>query len=351
MSNSALTYTCPNCGAGLSFDAGSGSFQCEFCLSSFDEEALERSDAHAKAEQAQKESEEFCDHMVEYQCPSCGAQICCDEATAAQICYYCHNPVILVGKLSGQRKPDKIIPFRYDKVQAEEKFLEFASKKFFVPRGFFEKSQAEKIQGIYFPFWVTDADTFCTAQADATRVRTWMSGDYRYTETSKFSLHRAGKIHFEDIVSRALSEADDEMMNGILPYPSDALEAFSMPYLSGYSAKKRDVERETLTESVRQKMNGYAQTLLRNTMTGGYATISVNETSVKVEQSHWEYALMPIWILTYQKKGKTYLYAMNGYTGKIYGQLPLSQGRLLATTGAIFASAATLFSLIGGFLL
>ncbi len=351
MTNSALTYTCPNCGAGLSFDAGSGAFHCEFCLSDFDEETLSNSEAQAKAEQAQKESEEFCDHMVEYQCPSCGAQICCDEATAAEICYYCHNPIILVGKLSGQRKPDKIIPFRYDKAQAEEKFLEFASKKFFVPRGFFAKSQAEKIQGIYFPFWITDADTTCDAQADATRVRTWTSGDYRYTETSKYSLYRAGQIHFEDIVSRALSEADNEMMNGILPYPSEALEPFAMPYLSGYSAKKRDVEREALTDAVRQKMHGYAETLLKHTMTGGYTTVSVNQSAVQIHQSHWEYALMPIWILTYQKKGKTYLYAMNGYTGKIYGQLPLSHGRLLATAGAIFASAATLFSLIGGFLL
>lgn len=350
MLNSALTYTCPNCGAGLAFDAQSGEFKCDFCLSSFDEAALEASDAQQKAEQAQQEAQAFCDHMVEYACPSCGAQICCDEATAAQICYYCHNPVIMVGKLSGQRKPDKIIPFRFDKAQAEEAFLKFASKKFFVPRGFFQKSQAEKIQGIYFPFWVTDADASCQAQADATRVRVWATRDYRYTETSRFSLHRAGRIHFEDIVSRALSDADNEMMDGILPYPSDALEPFSMPYLSGYLAKKRDIERESLSECVRQKMQDYAHTLLKSTMNGGYATVTMNDLTVRIDQSHWEYALMPIWVLTYQKRGKTYLYAMNGYTGKVYGQLPLSHGRLAAVCGALCAAATPLLALLGGML-
>ncbi len=350
MINEALTYACPNCGAGLAFDAAVGKFQCEFCLSSFEEETLVQSHAQEKAEQAQKEAEDYCEHMVEYACPSCGAEICCDEATAAEICYYCHNPVILTGKLSGQRKPDKIIPFRFDKQQAEEAFLNFASKKFFVPRGFFQKSQAEKIQGIYFPFWITDADTNASAVADATRVRTWRTADYRYTETSKFELLRAGRIHFEDIVSRALADADKEMMDGILPYPSDALEDFSMPYLSGYVAKKRDIEREALQQDVRQKMNQYAETLLRNTMHGGYASVHMRDVSVNIEHSRWEYALMPLWILTYQKYGKTYLYAMNGYTGKVYGQLPLSHGKLAAVCGAICAVATPILALIGGLL-
>ena len=46
---------------------------------------------------------------------------------------------------------------------------------------------------------------------------------------------------------------------------------------------------------------------------------------------------MPIWILTYKnKKGKVYTYAMNGHTGKIYGELPISKWKL--ALGAIIAS-------------
>ena len=47
---------------------------------------------------------------------------------------------------------------------------------------------------------------------------------------------------------------------------------------------------------------------------------------------------MPLWMLNYQHKGKTYTYAMNGYTGKVYGQLPLS-GKRLAILGAIVGVA------------
>ena len=51
-------------------------------------------------------------------------------------------------------------------------------------------------------------------------------------------MERAGDIHFEDIVTCALSDADKKMLEGVLPYPSEELTDFSMPYLSGFFAKK-----------------------------------------------------------------------------------------------------------------
>ena len=44
------------------------------------------------------------------------------------------------------------------------------------------------------------------------------------------------------------------MLDGILPYPSDSLQEFSMPYLSGFLAKKRDIEKETVREAVKGRL-------------------------------------------------------------------------------------------------
>lgn len=345
--NTTVTYQCPNCSAGLLFDAEKQKFCCEFCLSEFDESELKETDSAQRAEETFKNADDFCNHMNEYQCPNCGAEIVSDENTAADFCYYCHNPIVLVGKLSGQMRPDKIIPFKYDKKQAEEMFLKNAKKKWFLPKGFIEPGQVDKISGVYFPFWVTDADTRCSADAMATRVRTWVSGDYQYTETSRFKLRRDGDIHFEDIVTSALSDADKAMLEGVLPYPSDSLMDFSLPYLSGFTAKKRDIEREKLTAEVRGRMNGYADTLLRRTM-DGYSTVNVLQENVHILKSHWEYSLMPIWILTYKDKKRVYTYAMNGYTGKIYGEYPFSIGKILAFAGTVAAVAGSCIALLGG---
>lgn len=345
--NTTVNYSCPNCAAGLSFDADKQKFVCEFCLSQFTEEELTASGAAETAERHRKLDEEYCNSMNAYICQSCGAEVIADESTAADFCAYCHNPVVLAGKLSGQMRPDKVIPFQYDRAEAESKFLRYAKKKWFLPRDFFAKDQAEKIAGIYFPFWVTDADTHSNLNATATKVRTWRRGDIQYTETSKFNISRAGEIHFEDIVSSALTEADKDMVEGILPYPSEAMIDFSMPYLSGFVAKKRNIERAQLTEEVRERMNNYARTLLESTV-NGYTTVSVNSTNVAIRKSHWEYTLMPIWMLTYQKGGKTFTYAMNGHTGKIYGKLPISIPKLSVLFASVTVGLSALLFVIGG---
>ncbi len=39
--------------------------------------------------------------LLVYICPSCGAEVVTDATTAATFCYYCHNPVVLSEKLTG----------------------------------------------------------------------------------------------------------------------------------------------------------------------------------------------------------------------------------------------------------
>ena len=341
-----VTYQCPNCSAGLTFDPAKQRFCCEFCLSEFTKKELaDTASAKAAEEAASKAAEQaaeageipdedYCASMAEYHCATCGADVTCDTSTVATHCPYCHNPIILAGRLSGQMRPHKVIPFKFDREGAKEAFLKFAKKKWFIPRDFVNEAQVERITGIYYPFWVTDADTSASMNARATRVRSWRMGDYRYTETSKFHIYRRGNIHFEDIVTPAITEEDREMLDGILPYPSNSLQDFSMPYLSGFLAKKRNIEKEAVREAVRQRMIGYSQTLLRNTI-HGYTTVSPGASQLLIHRLHWDYTLMPIWLLNYNRKGKTYTYAMNGFTGKVYGRVPVSGGKLALLGSAV----------------
>ncbi len=350
MEQTTIIYQCPNCGGGLTFDAEKQKFCCEFCLSEFTEPEARAANSDEAIHEREAADAEYNEHMQEYECPSCGAHVVADDSTVADFCAYCQNPVVLVGRLSGQMRPHRVIPFQYDKEAAEKKFFAFVKRKWFLPRAFFAKAQVEKIQGIYYPFWVTDADADSRMTAHATRTRVWRTGKVQYTETSNFNLHRAGSIHFEDITSSAFSEADKRMLEGILPYPSEALKEFSMPYLSGFVAKKRDIERAALTEEVRARMQGYAEQLLRGTVSG-YNTVTPQSTEVKVRSSHWEYALMPIWMLTYRDRhGRAYTYAMNGYTGKVYGELPISWPKLGILLASVTLPLTGFLTWLGGML-
>ncbi len=344
--NATVTYQCPNCGAALAFDAEKQKFCCEFCLSEFDKADLDATDAQERAERTARESEEFCEQMLEYHCPNCGAQITAEASTAADFCYFCHSPVVLTGKLSGALRPSKIIPFAFDKKAAMEKFLAFAKKKKFAPTDFYSEKNAEKLTGIYYPFWVTDADADGYLDLIAHKARSWTVGDRRFTEISDYRVSRAASIHFEDIVTCALSEADKHMLEGVLPYPIDSLQDFDMPYLLGFVAKKRDIEREAVTPEVRERMQNYSNSLISQTIIG-YTSRDPGTLQVNVRHSKWDYTLMPIWVLHYKMRGKVYTFAMNGYTEKIYGEVPVSRKKLAILFGAIAAAAAFATALLG----
>jgi predicted outer membrane repeat protein len=350
MAESTVIYKCPNCDAGLLFNAEKQCFCCDFCMSEFSESELNATASAERAERAERENAEFAGFVNEYNCPSCGAEIITDKSTVADFCYYCHNPVVLSDRVSGALKPSKIIPFKFDREEAKETFLRYTKKKHFLPKDYFSAENAEKITGIYYPFWVTDADTDAKLSTVGHRVRSWRSGNYRYTETSNFAINRGGAIHFEDITTSAISEEDKKMLEGVLPYPLDAYVDFSMPYLLGYAAKKRDVERDAASPEVRDRMHSYATTLLRNTISG-YTSVDSPRVGINIQSAHFEYSLLPIWILTYRKKSKrkdkVYTYAMNGHTGKIYGELPISIPKILALFGSVAAVLTLVLTLIG----
>lgn len=349
-----VAYKCPGCGAGIAFDSERQLFRCEYCLSEFTEAEIAAQtpkavDAHEEKQTTDAENEVFCEEMLSYSCANCGAEVFADKDTVADHCYYCHNPVVCNGRLTGQLRPHKIVPFAYDKAAAEQRFLAFARKKWFVPKDFFAEKQVEKIQGVYYPFWLTDADICAGCSAKAEKVRTFKAGKNMITETSHYRLYRKGNIHFEDITTGAYDSTDKNMLEGILPYPSDALQEFSMAYLSGFLAKKRNVEKEQVLDEVKNRISGYSESLLKDTMRG-YTAVHPQGTQVQMQKVLWDYALLPIWILTYNKGGKIYTYAMNGHTGKVYGELPISGKKLLLLFFAVVLGI-TFFGTIGGLLL
>ncbi len=94
-----ISYKCPNCGGPLKFNPQKQKYACEYCLSEFAQEALMNEEE--KTQEEKKESAVQPETLL-YTCPSCGAELVTDSTTAASFCYYCHNPVILSGRLSGE---------------------------------------------------------------------------------------------------------------------------------------------------------------------------------------------------------------------------------------------------------
>ena len=391
-----LTHKCPNCGGPLTFDPKDQKFHCEYCLNIYTEEEVSQYEQKQKeARMAGEENKEepsptedftftaqeqltdmseaerkafdeaggFSDTADEaagntvamdlFLCPNCGAEIVTDATTAATYCYYCHNPVVLSGRLSGEFLPNKVLPFSVEKEEAINRFLAWTKKKWFVPKAFFNKDQIDKLTGVYFPYWATDAEVDGTMQANGTVIRIWRIGDIEYTETKQFAVSRAGKLSFKELVKNALSKnTQQKMVEGVQPFPLDKAIDFKSQYLAGFQAEKRDIEYEAIKSQIQSELKDYSEKLLKDTA-NGYTTLTGVRTSASITNEVNNYVLLPVWLVTYRSNDsskKVYYYAMNGQTGKVSGVLPISQKKLGLTALGIFVGLAILF-LIGGYLI
>ena len=236
----AITYKCPNCGGGLIFEPKSQKYHCEFCLSDFTEEEMEKIQ---EKEQEKEEKGEKQEAPVLYTCPSCGAQIVTDATTAATFCYYCHNHVVLAGRLTGSFKPDYVIPFQIDRKKAEEIFGQWIRRKRFVLDSFYSPKQIQTMTGVYFPYWLYRCQLHGNLTAEGRNNRVWTAGNIRYTETKVYDVRREGDLDIDSVARNALKKANRKLVDGVLPYRMEEKKPFSMGYLSGFVAENRDMER------------------------------------------------------------------------------------------------------------
>lgn len=357
---SAISYKCPNCGGDLRFDPSSQKYKCEYCISIFSQEELEAANPQASEEKSaaphmharQGTSRDGAEEQgaVVYSCPSCGAEIVTEATTAATFCYYCHNPVVLQGKLSGEYEPDLVIPFAVDKKEAVDSFLKYVRGKKFVPRDFFCKEQIEKISGVYFPFWSYSCSADGQWQGSGNQIRVWRMGDLEYTETKVFDVERLADLEFSNLTRDALGRENRQLVEAVQPFRIEEAKKFSMGYLSGFFAEKRDIEKAEVSAGLKQEVQDYAEKMMRSSVSG-YMTTQTRNTRIRMREENWKYLLLPVWVLTYKgADGKLYYYAMNGQTRKVCGVLPLDKGRMAMLFLGIFLPLFLLL-LTGGYFL
>ncbi len=354
-----LEYKCPNCSGGLHFGEENQRMKCPYCDSEFDvEQVLEyniRQDDRPEQfqwEQSHTESWNTAEqaNLKTFLCPSCGGEIVTEQTTAATFCPYCDNPTVLPGRVSGGLKPDGVIPFKTSREDARNAFLQLCKGKPLLPRFFAQQQRVEKITGLYVPFWLYDCDGDFKGHYRATRVRRWSDSDYNYTRTSHYYLTRAAEAEFSAIPMDASRKMDNAIMESIEPFDYHHLVDFETAYLSGFLADKYDVEAKEGESRIRQRVDESITSLIASTM-AGYSTVIPMSRQLNVKHGKAKYVLLPVWMLTTRYRDKTYVFAMNGQTGRMTGTFPICPKRTAAWFGGVFAGvtavAALLINLFG----
>ena len=352
-------FKCPCCDGAIEFDAGLQKMKCPYCSSEFELKDLEAYQAELNAEPQENMTwdtaagaewqEGETEGLRVYTCNTCGGEIVADETTGASECPFCGNPVIMTGQFAGALKPDLVIPFRVDKKAAIAALQNHYKGKLLLPKVFKDQNHIKEVKGLYVPVWLFDTDADAHVRYKATRTRTWSDSQYRYTETSHFSVTRAGGIGFENVPVDGSTKMDDTLMESIEPFNIKDAVDFQTAYLSGYLADKYDVDAEASIDRANQRIKQSTEEAFRSTVQGYTSVIPVSST-INLQNGRARYALYPVWILNTQWNGQKFTFGINGQTGKIAGDLPMDKSKfwtwLIGVAGAATAVSFALSYLL-----
>jgi len=340
MTTQITNYQCPNCTGPLRFDGASGQLACDHCGTRYEVSVIEQ--IYADKEQAAiaagtepqwdismaggSWSAEEAAYLRGYLCPSCGAGIICDYTTAATSCPYCGNPTVVPGQVTGELKPDYVIPFRLDKNTAVTALKNYYKGKKFLPKSFVAGNHIEEIKGVYVPFWLYDAETDAAMRFHGTISQTRREGSYEVTTTEHYRVVREGSVAFRKVPVDGSSKMPDAHMDAIEPFNFAELTPFSTAYLPGYMADKYDMDAEACSKRANERITESTERAFAST-TQGYSTLEREYSNIVLKKGDIKYALIPVWMLSTKWEKKDFLFVMNGQTGRLIGDLPVDRGK------------------------
>lgn len=332
---------CPTCGAGLRFEIESQQMACDYCHNRFDPKQITDNSTRDDAK-----TQPYFDSFV-YSCPSCGAElVTTDKNDAIGFCQYCGGASMIFDKIRKEWKPDTVVPFKITKEQCKELYVKEVRKNPFIG-GKYRNPDAEGFRGIYMPYWNYRAKVNGPFSIRGVSPREHYKGNtyhiYHYDIRSNTDYALDGFSH------DASATFDDDLSESLAPFKPEGAVEFAPAYLSGFYAETGNVDPHEYDNEIKKEIMTDAETVYTKspaidmTLRKNKLTLSSAKNKIPAEISSVSRTMNPVWFMS-NRNGDSITYAaVNGQTGKVSADLPLSPLRILI---AALGISAIVFGLI-----
>ena len=344
-----VAYKCPNCASPLVYEGEK--MKCPACASEFEVEEIEAryaSQANADVDfdlPTQGYAAADVAQLQAYNCKTCGAELITESTTTATECPYCGSPTILPDRIDGGIRPERVVPFVITKEQVQEMFYGYFKGKALLPNIFKENNQIAEMRKLFVPYWLFDCEAHGSVVYDAEKESSYTEGDEEVTEVEHYIVRRGGSMSFENIPVDGSVKMDDKITESLEPYDLTKAVAFTPAVLSGAMADHADVDADACEARAVNRATGSFKSALEDTI-DGYTRLSEKSSSVHVAGSKVTPVLLPVWLITTVKDGKTYTFAINGQTGRLTCNVPTAKGKAFLWGAVSFAGVLGLTALI-----
>jgi DNA-directed RNA polymerase subunit RPC12/RpoP len=350
-------FPCEGCGADLHFSIGMQQLSCPHCgfckqIEIAEDATVEEQDFHAilAALQEKKESsaaprgaDAGCNEVQEVRCDSCGAKVEFVGTLTSTECPYCTSPIQReAAHVALDRLPvDGVLPFQVDAARAGANLKAWVESRWFLPNDLKKRGGSGKLQGVYLPFWTFDSHT-------ANRYRGERGEHYYVTVGSGDDKRRERRIRwspaagsfqrfFDDVLVVAGKGLHDDLLTELEPWPLARVLPYTQQVLAGYLARTYDVPLDSGFLIGKRRMDAAIASEVRRRIGGDEQR--VHDLQTRYAAIMFKHLLLPVWVMAYKYRDKTYQVVVNACTCEVQGERPYSWVKILLLSLAVAAAA------------
>lgn len=358
MGETIQRFPCASCGAQLEFTPGTHLLTCPHCGH---EEAIPASeseirelDFHAFVERARLNVEQEQDQVLH--CNACAAEFTLGPYSASDACPFCGATVVVPADPKARVAPESVLPFQIDERAGRDKYREWIKSRFWAPNALKSGAEAKSsIHPVYIPYWTYDSltTTWYTGQRGVYYyvTETYTSnGETRTRQVRKTRWYPASGVvvvPFDHVLVLASSHVPEKYTHHMQDWNLQQLSPYQDGYLSGKQAMRYDVDLEQGFERAKDAMAGRIHSAICADIGGDTQRVSTQKT--QYDRITFKHCLLPIYTGAYRFRGKIWRFFINGQTGFVAGEAPISPWKVaIAVLLGLFILAIIIFFMASG---
>jgi ribosomal protein S27E len=242
-------------------------------------------------------------------CQQCGAQTVFPPAQTSVSCPYCGNAVFGTTPEDQELEaPQALIPMKLEVDQARHQVRAWLGRGFFAPSDL-SRSIMHGLQPVYVPLWLFNAAV--TLQPAYREKQVYLYASW---------------------VVPGLRSLPSHLVKNLEPFSWGNLIEFKPEYLAGWSASTYNVSAAMAAQQAKMEMEDDARRRVRRD------PIETIFSSASFSTESFGLVLFPIWIASFTYRRKIYRVLVNGETGQVAGDKPLSWIKVLSVTAMVAVS-------------
>ncbi|MBN2474827.1 MAG: zinc-ribbon domain-containing protein [Pirellulales bacterium] len=294
-----------------------------------------------------------------FRCKNCGAEVAVDPDQRSYVCPFCDSTYVMEfsPEQTNRQPPEFVIGFAVTPEKAQEKFRRWlAENGWFRPGDLQSAHIEEKLKGVYLPFWSFSmlarsewsasigeywwkTETYTTRQNGKTVTKT-----RRVRKTEWWDLGGRHHRYYSGYLVSGSRGLPQQHADRIKPFHLPALKRYEPYFLAGWLSEEYSIQRDDALKMCQQEFYTREQQNVAGHLPGD--THSGLRVSTRFEDVNSDLILLPVYLLSYRYQKKLYRFLINGQTGKVAGDKPLSGWRIALAVGAALLGVAAVVGLV-----